>query len=464
MNFTRSQLPSYFKKINWALIIGRSIQFLLMLASIKVITHLLPPYEYGVYGVMLATIGIFSYVLIGPIGLSINRFINQWAAEGVIKNIYEKFFIYICIISILTAIVSSFSSENFLLSFSSIFSYMLTYTVAYTLIPNLNILGKEKQFFFLLNLNISTGIVFGYLLVKVYEPAYQYWLFGVSFGNLLSSFMAYSIYQRGIFKKIKSTQPLNYRKFSSFSSYVLLSSIFTWGYLMGYRYIAEGQIGYESLGVYMACVMIATGIISAYEQVVSGVYMARFYREADTNPNAWINYAKKMITTSVPVCAFVISSCEIISKNVLSAQYDGYFVFIQICAIAEMFRVIISTLGNKYHGNKRTQVTVLPSIILCTLSNVLIYLYVEKYGAVFIPISMTLASVVVVAAYTFVIGKEARSLINYLIIYAIICFVALYPFNLFLEFYSFNNSYMDIIRLIYYSFMTGLIFLYALTK
>ena len=435
-----------------------------MFASIKVVTSLLPPYEYGVYGVMLATIGVFSYVLIGPIGLAINRFMNQWVSEGVIKHIYEKFFIYILAISLLTALIASFSSEKFILSFASIFSYMLTYTVAYTLIPNLNILGKERQFFFLLNLSIFTGIVFGYLLVKIFAPTYQYWLFGISLGNLISSLMAYSIYQRGVFKNDASTQPLDYRKYISFSSYILVSSIFTWGYLMGYRYIAESQIGYKSLGIYMACVMIATGIISAYEQVVSGVYIAKFYREVDTNPNAWISYAKKMITTSVPVCAFIIASSEVISRIVLSAQYEGYFTFIQICAISEMFRVIVSTLGYKFHGDKRTQTTVIPSIILCTLSNALIYLYVEKYGAIFIPISMTLASVVVVAMYISIIGKEALLLIKYLIIYAVICFAALYPFNLTLEYYNLDNSYMDIIRFIYYSGITGLIFLYALSK
>jgi O-antigen/teichoic acid export membrane protein len=308
------------------------------------------------------------------------------------------------------------------------------------------------------------GTVCGYFLIKAFEPMYQYWLFGISLGNLLSSLMAYVIYQRSVFKKVASTQPLDYRKYISFSSYILVGSIFTWGYLMGYRYIAESQIGYNSLGIYLACVMIATGIISAYEQVVSGIYIAKFYRDVDTNPNAWISYAKKMITTSVPVCAFVIASCEIISKNVLSAQYSDYFIFIQICAISEMFRVIISTLGYKYHGDKRTQITVIPSFLLCTLSNVLIYLYVEKYGAIFIPIAMTASSVVVVAIYIIFIGKEARSLVQYFIFYALLCLIVLYPFNLFLDFYNFKNSYLDAIRFVYYSSVTGLIFLYALSK
>lgn len=453
-----------FEKINWSPIIGRSIQFLLMFVSIKVITSLLAPFEYGVYGVMLATTGIFSYVLIGPIGLAINRFLNQWTAEGVVKHIYEKFFIYVLIISLLAALVASFSSEKFILSFASIFFYMLTYTIAYTLIPNLNILGKEKKFFFLLNLNISMGIIFGYLLIKKFEPTYQYWLFGISLGNLISSLMAYFIYHREVFKKAASTRPLDYRKYISFSSYILVSSIFTWGYLMGYRYIAESQIGYESLGVYMACVMIATGIISSYEQVVSGVYIAKFYREVDINPDAWFIYAKKMITTSVPVCAFVIFSCEIIAKNILAAQYNSFFIFIQVCAVSEMFRVIISTFGYKYHGNRKTQANIIPSLILCSLSNLLIYLYVKEYGAIFIPISMTISSIIVVSAYVFVIGKEARLLIKYLIVYAVFCFVALYPFNALIELNNLKDGYWEIIQLLYYSTVTGLIFLYALSK
>jgi hypothetical protein len=143
-------------KFQWHTIIGRCCQFLLIIFSIKILTNTITPYEYGVYGIAMASIAIFSYILIGPLGLTINRNIHQWSSEGYLKKILIKFALYSLFVAALTAAIISFIGNSSLLGYIAIFAYMYSYTIAYTLIPNLNILGKSFEFIALLNINIFT--------------------------------------------------------------------------------------------------------------------------------------------------------------------------------------------------------------------------------------------------------------------------------------------------------------------
>jgi hypothetical protein len=120
----------------------------------------------------MASIAIFSYILIGPLGLSINRYVHLWSDEGYLKKILIKFGWYSLFVATLTAAIISYGADGTLLSFLAIFVYMYSYTIAYTLIPNLNILGRPFEFQVLLNLNLFLGIVFGYFSAKTFGQKY----------------------------------------------------------------------------------------------------------------------------------------------------------------------------------------------------------------------------------------------------------------------------------------------------
>jgi O-antigen/teichoic acid export membrane protein len=162
-------------------------------------------------------------------------------------------------------------------------------------------LGKSFEFIALLNLNRFTGIFFGYFLIKILGQKYEYWLIGISLGNLISSFFALRVYIKNFFNKKVSVKNIDYKKYFSFSGYMLINSVFTWIYLMGYRYIAGDELGYMDLGIYLGCAAIAAGIISGYEQVVTSIYLPIFYKNIDKNSDAWLLYSKKIISRCIPV-------------------------------------------------------------------------------------------------------------------------------------------------------------------
>ena len=449
-------------ELQWHTLIGRFCQFLLIIFSIKILTNTITPYEYGIYGITMASIAIFSYILIGPFGLSINRNIYQWSSEGYLKTIFIKFAWYSLFVAALTAAIIGFSGNSSLLGYIAIFAYMYSYTIAYTLIPNLNILGKSFEFITLLNLNIFIGIFFGYILIKMFSDKYEYWLIGISLGNLISSLFALRVYVKSIFNKKVSFKKIDYKKYISFSGYMLINSVFTWIYLMGYRYIAGDELGYMDLGIYLGCAAIAAGIISGYEQVVTSIYLPKFYENIDKNSDAWLIYSKKIISSCIPVCLFVILNSELISKYILPADYHKYFLFIQLCAVAETLRVILSTFGYKFQGENKTYKMIIPNIALALICNLIIFYKIGDYGAGVIPFSMILSSLFILLIYWLKVGPDKIEILKFILRSIFICAMVLLPLLFAIEILSISGVYKDITSFLLVSIATCLIFLYAL--
>jgi O-antigen/teichoic acid export membrane protein len=449
-------------ELQWHTLLGRCCQFLLTILSIKVLTSTIPPYEYGVYGITMASIAFFSYIFIAPLGLSINRYSHQWSNDGYLKKILIKFGWYSLMVAVLTSLIIGYSSEESLLGCLAIFAYMFSYTIAYTLIPNLNILGRSFDFHLLLNLNILIGIIIGYFLVKVFGQKYEYWLIGISLGNFISAYAALKIYTRKIFKEKLEIEYIDYKKYISFSGYMLINSIFTWIYLMGYRYITGDELGYEELGLYLGCATIAAGIISGYEQVVTGIYLPKFYRNIDKNSDAWLIYSKKIISSCIPVCLFIILNSEFISRYLLPTEFHKYFQFIQLCAIAETLRVVLSTFSYKFQGENKTYLMIIPNILLALFCNLIIFYNIREYGVVIIPFSMILASISILTIYFLLIRDFKIEIIKVFIKFILICGIFLFPLLFIIEIMAIFGVYKEVIIFLLVSITTGSIFLYAL--
>jgi O-antigen/teichoic acid export membrane protein len=435
-----------------------------MFLSIKVVTSLMPPYQYGMYGIAMAVIAIFAYIFIGPVGLSINRYINEWSEQGYLQEIFGKYFYYLIVVSLFSGIFVGAQSENFYLGFFAGFFYLLSQAIATTLIPNLNMLGHSREFYKLLNLNVIFNILFGYFLIKLFGEKYEYWIFGTFLGNLLTSFWAYRYYSRSIFLKKIPIRKVYYRKYFTFSGFIFISSVFTWLYLMGYRFIAEDKLGYGALGIYLACAAIPSGIVSAYEQVVSGIYLPKLFRNIDQAKDAWQIYAKKIATTSVPVCLFIIFNSEILARYILPEEYSGAYKFIQYCAIAETMRVMISTFGYKFHGDTRTYLLIVPSILLALIANIIIFLFIDTYGATAIPIAMFFSGTLVVLIYGLIIGLHSISVFFFFIKYILFGLSAISLIIYFIGYLDLAYQYKDFIHFMLVSFLTGALFLYALSE
>ena len=274
--------------------------------------------------------------------------------------------------------------------------------------------------------------------------------------------IALKVYINNIFLQNGENKNIIFKKYFSFSGFMLINSIFTWIYLMGYRYIAGDELGYQDLGIYMGCAAIAVGIVSGFEQVVTGMYLPTFYKNVEKSSDAWLIYSKKIISSSIPVCLFIVINSELISQYVLPAEYQKHFVFIQYCAVAETLRVILSTFGYKLQGDNKTYLMIIPSILLALISNLIIFNNITEYGAKIIPLGMISSGILVLMLYILIIGKFRIEIIKILSKFILISVIVTMVIVFSIQSLFFAGVYKDIFTIMFSAIATGSIFIYAL--
>ncbi|MDX4035710.1 hypothetical protein Q6A69_05160, partial [Aliarcobacter skirrowii] len=70
------------------LIIGRVLQIIIALLSIKIATKYLEPIEMGNYYLIMSIVGLYGFFLINPVGQYINRNTHRWYEEKKIMNVF----------------------------------------------------------------------------------------------------------------------------------------------------------------------------------------------------------------------------------------------------------------------------------------------------------------------------------------------------------------------------------------
>ena len=91
------------------MLFGRVVTALIAIASLRIMTHLLEPNDYGVYVLLAAFQGFCGLLLINPVGQHINRNTHAWWDDGTLLKRFAGFNIYLSAVSGGIAIVVAVS-------------------------------------------------------------------------------------------------------------------------------------------------------------------------------------------------------------------------------------------------------------------------------------------------------------------------------------------------------------------
>ncbi len=75
---------------------GRVLQIVLMFATLKIGTILLPPKEMAIVFMISTGVALVSALLINPVGMFMNRRVHAWHEAGNVGEYYKLF--YICLL------------------------------------------------------------------------------------------------------------------------------------------------------------------------------------------------------------------------------------------------------------------------------------------------------------------------------------------------------------------------------
>jgi hypothetical protein len=84
-------------------LVGRLTQFVIMFASVKIMTTLLPPIEMGKASLLVTGIAFFAMFLVNPLGMFINRRLHAWVEMGVFRHYFHVYCSYLLVVAIIAA-------------------------------------------------------------------------------------------------------------------------------------------------------------------------------------------------------------------------------------------------------------------------------------------------------------------------------------------------------------------------
>lgn len=416
------------------IILGRAAQFLLALIMMRVATTLLSPEEMGRVSLVLTTIAFFALFLVNPVGMFINRRLHAWQASGVAKHYLIRYVSYLLLVALVAAIGLPLFYMSGVVNFGIPIDWLLLLvcgsllfnTINQTSIPSLNMLGDSKSFVLLSVASLATSFVCAYLLVKVQSIA-QYWLLGLLLGQVLFAVLG----TRVLFVKLHTPEKSHVlptiskqhlKELFNFAWPVSIAAGLAWVQGQGYRYIIDDQLGLSQLGLFVAGYGISSGIIAAFESVLTTYFQPRLYRDVSgANPTqqaqAWHRYAAAVIPSLILTVALIMILAPELTRLLLGENFQSAANFLIWGALAEAARVLMGVYSLIAHVHMRTRWLIMPNIIGATLSITLSALLIPIMGAAGAGVGLIVSGFsVVIVMHIFLIqwvsgGMQIRSIL-----------------------------------------------------
>lgn len=358
------------------LIVGRFVQVLIMLVSIKVSTKLLNPSEMGNLYLVMSICSFFSFFFISPIGQYINRKTHEWHAHGQILNRLFNYLFYILFASILSLgiidILQAYGIAHTIDSlwlFIAIPLFIFFNTWNQTLIPMINMLGNRAAFTILTILTLLTSLLASYLMIYYFKVEGIIWFLGQMIGLGIMTVVA-------LYYFIRTTQcsfdtkivyaTISWKNIKSIISFALPLSIavlFLWMQNQSYRIIIEKFIGAEFLGFLGVGIMIAIAIASSFETIVMQFLYPKMYQTMNDEILFQTTFSN-IVNLILPIYFFLAVYVSFLAKYLITVlvdhQYASSFIFIIFGVWMEFFRMSSSLLSTIGHAKMKTSVLVVP--------------------------------------------------------------------------------------------------------
>jgi O-antigen/teichoic acid export membrane protein len=382
--------------------IGRLIQFLLLILTLRISTTLLPPSEMGKISIVVSTIAGFALLILNPVGMFINRRLIIWNQRGLAKQYLRMFWVYVlattlfssCVLAALTYSHLWNTDINKLWLIGLVAFNIVFATVNQVAIPSLNLLGYQLQF---LTLSIATNLlslVFAVTLVLNFSLSAEFWLLGIMLGNLVIGLYGAKTFYAKLNNSNMADVSFGFNQMKKFHLHgffnytwpIALASLLGWVQSQSYRYSIEQNTGLETLGLFVAGFGISAGLMAAFDSVITTYFQPRFYRkisefeDAFSHSSAWSSYANSILPALLLTTVLIICLAPSLTRLLLGDRYHGVEHFVVFGAIAEMLRLSTGVFALMAHAKMKTKLLLIPNFVGALIAVLLTYILISKYG------------------------------------------------------------------------------------
>ncbi|MGV0982102.1 MAG: lipopolysaccharide biosynthesis protein [Polynucleobacter sp.] len=386
------------------IIVGRGLQFLLMLAGMKLITTVLNPAEIGRFSLLNAGTSFFSLIFIGPVGTYINRKLHEWINSQILKSIINIYIYYIIIVSIfisplVVVIFLKLNNPNLSINLELIVLIIaisiFTNSINQTFIPILNLINIQKLYLILTIGTIGSGIFLSYTLTSLFESKLIFWMTGIIISQLVFGLFGYYYIFRllNLNKGVRSVslKKIDFKRLLKIIAPISISAALGWSHIQGYKFILFSMVDIQEYGIYIAGYGVAASLIAALELILITYYQPIFFKKISGNNLinqglGWSQYAKSIIPITIMGTFALMTIGDNLTKLMLGPNFSGSSKYIAYCAVAEFVRVLVGIFSYMTIANLKTYLVIIPQIVGLLFSCILMVYIVPIYGLIFAPL------------------------------------------------------------------------------
>lgn len=376
-------------------LVGRLIQFGIMFVSLKLMTTLLSPVQMGRVALVTTGIAFFALFLVNPVGMYINRRLHAWFESGYARGYMHLYALYLTAVgafSALACLLASGAGFNLaglepewivvLVGGSLFFN-----TVIQTLIPSLNMLGRELSFTLLNVLTLSISLLFSFIFSHYFDASAEYWIAGALTGQMVFSCVAYLVFFRKYPAVSSIPRPTTSQAISAlkFCWPIAITVGLQWLQMQGYRFVLAEKFGLAEFGLFAVGYSVAAALMSAGETILTTWFQPAFYRAINSNDvsvrnSAWSVYAGRMLPASMLGVSALIAASDILPRLMLGAAYQNVGIFVIVAALAEWGRMLVGIFGLDAHRQMATRRLIFPNILGVLTASVCFVVCVYAFG------------------------------------------------------------------------------------
>lgn len=361
---------------------GRIATALIAIASLRIITALLEPKDYGIFALLAAFQGFCGLFLINPVGQHINRHTHAWWDDGTLLKRLAGYNRYILAVSAGIAVVVVLwwmsypgTDKNITSGISAALAvsamvYLGTWNGTFVYI--LNMLGFRGGSVAWMTASSIVGLAFSTILAHQYQTAMS-WVLGQALGMAVGAIGAGAMlrqYQVGSALVTNGSYELptllNRQTILTYCLPLAAATGFMWLQNTGYRFWVGGVWGVAELGILAIGLSISSQLWSIFESLAMQFLHPYFFRhitEAKTDLQMSAVLAD-MVNVMWPLYAVFAGFNMLFASSLLTVltddRYHAAVVFVILGALIEFARCTTNLWSYAAQIHRRTTKIILP--------------------------------------------------------------------------------------------------------
>lgn len=373
-----------------ALVVGRGLQVVATIATIKVATSLLSPSQVGSINQITALSVLLYAMFVMPVSYYVGRGLLDWHDAGLLSRRFRNYIRYVVLVSLFCAlavflfervgdVISSVSARWVALLVGV---YLAAFPLHTAVSNGLVVLGRKVAYAVFINAAVWIGLAVAvFLFWETNKP--EMWLLGLYGGFIVSSclYLASAYFRFPDSRPAGPVQdhvPFTYKKVFAFAWPMVIIYALHWVQLQSYRFTLEDVAGLASVGLFVAAHAVCAAPMQTFQTMFNDFYSQTLYGKLkggtrEQQARAWNGYAEAYIPSVILFGSFLAGCGPYLAKVFLGPQFQVVAPMLIWPALIETARAISTSVDTMGIVKIDMRVNLAPAIVGAICSPPLIY-------------------------------------------------------------------------------------------